>query len=47
MCKGCPKEKGCHVACVGLMRVSKKDLTPKEYKRVRSYESMVNDHNGY
>jgi hypothetical protein len=47
MCKNCHKEKTCHVACVSLMRVPKKDLTLEEVKRVRSYESMANDQNGY
>jgi hypothetical protein len=47
MCKACKKVKVCAIACYALSRVSKKDLTAEEWKRVRSYESTVRDDNGY
>jgi hypothetical protein len=47
MCKDCKKEKLCKLACYALSRVSKKDLTAEEWKRVRAYDSTVRDDNGY
>jgi len=47
MCSDCHKYGKCSTACVSLMRVPKKDLTPEEYELVRSYESYARDNTGY